>query len=202
MSSIGEAYDYFEVYGDVPPAELIQGGGSSADYLRALKLEPEPPMLVTELPYFQTDQVADQTSTDQTRREVILAGIRQAKDSVSGVKAILERIAPEMTVDSRFYRAVSLFTEQTLDALPSRETWAAEAADMNQPATVAQRTDELYLGSFYRFLVASMLRRALEVQARAFNQRNPTERPSGSGNSAGNLGCAVRDGARVRSQPD
>ena len=164
MSSISEAYDYFEVYSDVSPAELIQGGGSSADYLRALKLEPEPLMLVTELPYFQADQIADQTPTDQTRREVILAGVRQAKDSVSGVKAILERIAPKMTVDSRFYRAVSLFTEQTLDALPSRETWAAEAADMNQPATVAQRTDELYIGSFYRFLVASMLRRALEVQ--------------------------------------
>lgn len=164
MSSITEAYDYLEQYGDASPAELIQGGGSSADYLSNMGLEEDPLILVTELPYFQTEQIADQTPTAKSRREVLLEGIQQAKGSALTVKAILARIAPEMTLDTRFYRAVRLFNQQTLDALPSKEKWVYEAAEMDQAATVAQTTDELYVGSFYRLLVTSMLRRALDAQ--------------------------------------
>ena len=162
ISSITEAYDYFEAYGDVSPQDLIQGGGSSADYLLGMGLEPL--ILVTELPYFQAEQVSNQTPTERTRRDVLLEGAEQARSSTLAVKALLERVAPEMTLDTRVYRAVSAFTMQMLDGLASKERWAKEADGMDQKATVAQVTDELYVGPFYRLLVASMLRRALDLQ--------------------------------------
>ena len=164
FGSIRDAYDYFERYSDTPPAKLIQGGAASSDYLRAMELEPEPIMLITELPYFQSAQIADQTPLSVTRREIVLEGIERARVALNAVKVILEKIAAEMTLDTRFYRAVTLFNAQALDALPSKEAWVKEADTMERAATVAQRTDELYVAAFYRLLIVSMLRRALDAQ--------------------------------------
>ncbi|MCA9838910.1 MAG: hypothetical protein KC422_18480 [Trueperaceae bacterium] len=164
FGSIRDAYDYHETYGSGSPAKLIQGGGSSGDYLRDLGLEKEPLILITELPYFQSEQIADQTPVDKSRREILLEGIKQSRETTLAIRDILDRIKAEMTLDTRFYRAVSSFNEQALNGLASKEKWAKEAPNMDQPATKAQETDELYVGSFYRLLVASMLRRGLDLQ--------------------------------------
>ena len=165
VGSIRDAYDYYEAYGTNSPADIIQGGGSSADYLASMDLpEGTPVTLITELPYFQCPQVSDESPVARSRRDVLLEGVEQTRATTLKVKAILDRIAPEMTLDTRFYRAVSAFTEQALAGLGSKERWAREAEGMKAQATVAQETDELYVGSFYRLLVASMLRRALDAQ--------------------------------------
>lgn len=168
-SSITEAYDYYETYGTQPPADLIQGGGSSYDFLRE---KGDPVMLIAELPYFQSQQVADQTPTGLTRREVILTGIGESREMVSALSRLLERIAPEMQLDTRFYRTVRSFVEQMESGLESKCVWAEEAEGMDQPATVAQEVDERFVGPFYRLLIASMLRRALGAQIAA----TPSER--------------------------
>jgi Zinc carboxypeptidase len=160
-SSIKEAYDYFETYGTVSPVSLIQGGGSSYDYLLG---KGNPLMLITELPYFQSPQISDKSETSKTRRDVILESVAESRTAYKSVQAILETIAPEMTLDTRFYRAVTAFTEQALTGLDSKENWAKTAEGMDATATKAQATDELYVGPFYRLLVVSMLRRAIDVQ--------------------------------------
>lgn len=160
-SSITEAYDYHETYGTVSPAEFIQGGGSSYDYLLE---RGDPVMLIAELPYFQCPQIADQSVTQHTRREVIVAGVEESRVMVDTLAALLERMAPEMTLDTRFYRTVASFTVQMQQGLESKRAWAEEAEGMGALATVAQEVDERYVGSFYRLLIASMLRRALELQ--------------------------------------
>jgi hypothetical protein len=160
-SSIAEAYDYHETYGTGSAAESIQGGGSSYDYLQS---RGDPVMLIAELPYFQSHQIDDQTPTEYTRREVILAGIAESREMVDALAALLAQMAPEMTLDTRFYRTVSSFTAQIQQGLESKRAWAEKAEGMDAPATVAQEVDERYVGSFYRLLIASMLRRALELQ--------------------------------------
>jgi hypothetical protein len=160
-SSIKEAYDYFETYSSVSPASLIQGGGSSYDYLLSKN---NPLMLITELPYFQSPQISDKSETSKTRREVILESVAESREAYKDVQKILGIIAPEMTLGTRFYRAVTAFTEQALSGLDSKETWAKTAEGMDIAATKAQETDELYIGPFYRLLVVSMLRRALDAQ--------------------------------------
>lgn len=160
-SSIGEAYDYYETYGTQSPAELIQGGGSSYDFLRE---RGDPVMLIAELPYFQSQGVADQTPTNLTRREVILSGIDESRELIASLTRLLERIAPEMLLDTRFYRTVRSFTEQMQNGLESKRAWAENAEGMDGLATVAQEVDERFIGPFYRLLIASMLRRALDAQ--------------------------------------
>lgn len=165
MPSIRDAYDYHETYGDGAPAEKIQGGGSSFDYLRAMNIaDGDPVCLITELPYFQSPQIADETRTDRTRRDALLAGLADAESTTREVQAFLDRLEPHATLDTRFLRAVRDFTEQALAGLPSQRRWAQEADGMDAPATVAQTTDALHVGSFYRLLIASMLRRAVAAQ--------------------------------------
>lgn len=161
MISIRDAYDYFDTYGTGSPAALIHGGASSYDHLSS---RGAPVMLITELPYFQSPQVSDTTPTERTRREIILAGIGQTREMMAALRVLLERIAPEMGSDTRFYRTVVSFVDQATNNLESKRTWAESAEGMGAPATVAQEVDELYVGPFYQLLNASMLRRALDEQ--------------------------------------
>lgn len=162
-SSISEAYDYYETYGAGSPADLIQGGGSSYDFL---KERGDAVVLIAELPYFQTPQIADQTPTDRTRREVILAGIDESWEMVDALARLLEHTEPEMTLDTRFYRTVRSFVAQMRSGLESKRAWAERAEGMEEAATVAQEADERFVGPFYRLLIASMFRRALDAQIR------------------------------------
>lgn len=161
MPSIKDTYDYYETYSSQPPAELIQGGASSYDFLQE---HGKPVILITELPYFQAAQIADQTPLTRTRGEIILEGIQQTRDMVSALRNLLTEVAPLMSLDTRFYRTVVSFVELIENGLSSKEAWAQKAGGMDNPATVAQEVDELYVGGFYRLLVASMLRRAIDAQ--------------------------------------
>ena len=168
MPSIRDAYDYHATYGEGSPAEKIQGGGSSFDFLRSMELaDGDPVCLITELPYFQSPQVADESETERTRRDVILEGLDEAESTTRQVQEFLRRAEPHMTLDTRFVRAVREFTDQALAGLPSQKRWAREAEGMDDRATVAQVTDALHVGSFYRLLIASMLRRAIDAQRAA-----------------------------------
>jgi hypothetical protein len=167
-SSVTEAYDYHEKYSPQPPATLIQGGASSFDFLRD---RGEPITLVTELPYFQSPQVADLAPSGRTRREVILEGIERTAETAHTLKGILDEIAGEMTLDTRFYRAVISFATYYLNSLDGKRAWAEKAEGMERPATRAQEADELYVGTFYQLLISSMLRRAIDAQLRQGRSR-------------------------------
>src|SRR5690625_5794383 len=107
MVSIRKAYDSHEQYGEGDPADMIQGGASSYVYLR----ERDPAFLVTELPYFQATEIADQSPTDQSRREVLLQAIDQEERMYGVQNGILERVNHLLTRDTRFIRAVRQFAE-------------------------------------------------------------------------------------------
>lgn len=162
MVSITKAYDYAEKFGSGDPAEHINGGASSFDYMQ--KRNPPPAFLVTELPYFQAKEISDLTPLEETRGEIILSAIKQEEELYRVQASILTRIKPYMTRDTRFLRAVSSFTESGPKMLESKRQWAETAEGMNQPATKAQQADELYVSVFYKLLIASMLVRAIDAQ--------------------------------------
>lgn len=155
------AYDYYEQYGAKDPASLMHGGGSSADYLEPLN---NPVMLITELPYFQSPQVADTRLLDETRGEVILQGIEKDRQVLGTLLELVEACEREMTLDTRFWRASSTFIKQLPKSLESKANWAKEFPGMNEPATLAQKSDALYVATFYKVLIAGMLNRAFSAQ--------------------------------------
>jgi len=170
--SARDAYDYHAQYGSGNPAERISGGGSSWDYLTSIS-EPDrlPMALITELPYFQSPDISDQTPTTETKRAVILAGIDRTCEMLHVLSGLLAQVSGEMAQDTRLMRAVSSFVAHEAKSIESKRKWAQEASDMSRPSTVAQRADELYVRTFYKMLMASMLNRALVEHLRA--QRSP-----------------------------
>ena len=167
------AYDHYERFGPPgkDPAELIQGGASSFDYLRTLGLT-DTVTLVTELPYFQSAAIQDTRPAGMTRREVVLAGVAKAAELVAVLKRALERVRPHVDPTERFFRTVDSFAAYFDTHLETQRRWAETAEGMDEPATVAQRADELYVRTFYRLLIVSMLRRSIESHLRAVD--NPS----------------------------
>lgn len=161
--SVRDAYDYEEEFGNEPPETKIQGGGSAYDYIRSIGLG-DSVLFVTEMPYFQAERIADLSEIDRSRRDVLLQGTDQAEEATTTLKAIFDEIEPRMTKDTRFLRAVRSFIEYYMKSFDSKRNWAMKADGMDQKATVAQEIDELYVGAFYRLLVSSMLRRAIDAQ--------------------------------------
>lgn len=182
--TLADAYDHHERFASEPPASLMQGGASSFDYLRDLGLA-DTVALITEMPYFQAPQIADQSPTERVRREVILEGAEQTRSMAQTLADLLARVEPFMTLDTRFYRTVSAFTTYMLKSVDGTRSWAEKGEDMDRPATVAELTDELYVGSFYRLLIASMLRRAIEAQQ--------ADLGTGEGEAAETLASALAD---------
>ncbi|MFC4456139.1 M14 family zinc carboxypeptidase [Deinococcus sonorensis] len=163
MLSVPDAYEYYETYTDIDPVAMMHGGGSSVDYLKSVGLEGAV-TLITELPYFQAPAVADETKLPITRREVLLAGLDHDTEISEALTGLLDRIEPEMTLDSRFWRASSGFIRSGANAIESQRQWALNDAATLVPATVAQWADALYVSAFYKILMASMLDRALTAQ--------------------------------------
>lgn len=164
--TLADMYDYLERYGEGDPAETIQGGASSFDYLRTLGLDGSV-ALITELPYFQAPQIEDQTPLAATRRDVILSGIARTREVIDVLEAALARIEPFMTLDTRFHRTVSSFVRYMRKSDANTARWAKGAEGMDVPATVAQAADTKHIGLFYRLLIASMLPRAIDAQLEA-----------------------------------
>lgn len=162
-SSVAEAYDYFEAFTDQDPATLIGSGGSSSDFLNTLPGE-RALALVTELPYFEAPAVADPAPSGQTRREVLLAGHGRRQERTRQVEALLAPVRPLMTLDSRLYRAARLFHDHYLAGGESGRQAILNDERTLEAATVAQRADALYVGSFYQLLLYSMLDRAFDLQ--------------------------------------
>jgi hypothetical protein len=165
---VTDAYDYFEKYGPPgkDPASLLQGGAGSFDYLHSLGLE-DTLTLVTELPYFQSPVIQDTSPSGLTRREVVLAGADKTEEMATALKAVLDRVEPHVDQNERFYRTVASFAKYYDTHVETVRRWAETGEGMDEPASVAQRADELYVGTFYRLLVASMLRRSLEAHLAA-----------------------------------
>nr|WP_244977277.1 M14 family zinc carboxypeptidase [Deinococcus humi] len=162
-SSVAEAYDYFETFTDEDPARLISSGGSSGDFLNTLG-EPRALALVTELPYFQASAVADHSLTPLSRREVRLTGLATMERLTAQVEAIYQPVRPLMTLDSRLHRAFRLFHEHYLLTADSQRQGILNDEKTLKPATVAQKTDALYVSQFYQLLIYSMLDRAIRLQ--------------------------------------
>lgn len=161
---ITAAYDHYEKFGPPgkDPAEMLQGGAGSFDYMRTIGLE-DTLTLVTELPYFQSPVIQDTSPSGMTRREVVLAGVDKTEEMADVLDGVLTKVRPHVDQEERFFRTVSAFAGYYRNHITTTRRWAETAEGMDEPASVAQRADELYVGTFYRLLIASMLSRSIRA---------------------------------------
>jgi len=166
---ITASYDYYEQFAPGDPAQYITAGAGSDEWAKTVC---DPFSIVTEVPYFVSAKIGDETPIGRTRREVVLEGIDRGR-------RIYELLAKDLTAteglitrpEGKLLRgAVETFVDSELKSIPSQERWARETSGMDQPATVAQEVDSIYVGVFYKMIVASMLARAIAGELGAENQ--------------------------------
>ena len=143
---------------------MMSGGGTSFDYLEDIGLN-QTIFLMAELPYFQSPAIANDTLLpNRTRRDVLLQGLDKDDESNAVLMSLLTLIQPAMTLDSSFYRGSrSLLILYNTTAASRRQAVLNDNSTL-VPATVAQKTDALYISVFYKMLIASMLDRAIVLQ--------------------------------------
>ena len=159
-----DSYDYYEKYAEGDPAWYITGGASSFEFAERVS---SPFCLVTEAPYFKSPKIGNTSRIDERRGEVLLQGIERARSILGTLERLLTETKGEMTEGAIFLNAVTVFVESELKSLPSQEKWVKEAPGMDEPATVAQKADALWVSGFYRMLLGGMLQRAFKAQLAA-----------------------------------
>jgi len=142
------------------------GGCDSSQWAEKIS---DPFSLVTEVPYFMSAKISDQTELDRPRRDVIMEGVARSRQVYEVMTEAL-RATEGMITDptGRLLRdAVATFVESGVKSLATQERWAKETPGMEQPATVAQEVDSVHVGVFYKMLIASMLARAVDQELAA-----------------------------------
>jgi hypothetical protein len=162
-SSIVDSYEYYAKYAQGDPAQYIVAGAGSAEWAES---QGEVFSLVTEVPYFMSAKISDQTPISVPRGQVIIAGLKRTREVYTMLQRVLGLTEGKLVAgDAPLFRdAVAMFTTAILKGLDSQERWATETPGMETPATVAQEADSLYVGIFYNMLIASMLARAIRIQ--------------------------------------
>lgn len=159
MPSIVHQYEYLEDNIDADPATVITGGTGSLDYAR--RFNENVVTLVTELPYFYDERVADNSATDRSRRAVILESADQREAVVDELAAIYDTAAQYLE-DTPFKRSVEHFIEQSSDRVEAQRSWARSDIDPDEPATVGQVFDALTVRQYYLLLYYGILLRAID----------------------------------------
>jgi hypothetical protein len=160
-TTLVEHYDFLEKFGQGDPCARMQGGEGSFGFARGIS---DPAHIVCELPYFYDERVGDTSPTDTSRKDAILQGIERVREMTGFTSELYARIGQQLTVASRFRTASEHLTKLIVDGLEAKRAWAETSPELDVPATVAQRFDNLVVGRFYNLLIVGMLRRTLALE--------------------------------------
>lgn len=195
MPGTRDTYDYYEKYAGKDPATIISAGTSSVDYAREVAGSF---VLVCEVPYFYDPRIEDTSPADISRREAVLASIEIDEKARSYVENIFTRIRDQLTRPSPFVTALTNFLRHGRDGLEAKRRWAKSDPELERPATVAEKFDNLQVTRFYRLLLLGLLHRAIEYQLAGSSEDQRTASPE-DGLVASGCGAAGQL-ARVREE--
>jgi hypothetical protein len=156
VPTVRDMVDFYSAAG-VDPAAVISGGTASFDYATRFG---DPFSLVCEMPYFYHDAIGDTTPTGMSRRDAQLASLGRSEQEAGFLKEALAGLGSDLA-DNPFYSALRESLSQSTMQLAARRHWATTAPETEQPATVAERFDNLVLSRFYDLLSLGMLNRLL-----------------------------------------
>lgn len=160
MMGVKAHYDYLVKYQpDVDPASLITSGTSCDEYAnRDGKLHSR--VLINEMPYFYDPRIEDTSPSDMTRREAVQENCNQTERDYAVLVPIYERLKGCVHSWNPFFIAVEdRMAGNNAGNIAAKRQWAM-APEFEQPATVAQKFENLYGLGFYRNLTVVLMWRA------------------------------------------
>jgi len=160
-SSILAEYDFLEEYLDSDPAEIISGGTLSFEYAHRLC---NPFTLICEMPYFYHPAINDSSPSDMLRRDALLRAIEESREALGFFSELYDRVKGELTVASPFRDAIEEYLRTSDKELAAEEKWARTDPSTEQPASVAEKFDNLVIQKFHRLTMLGMFLRMLQVQ--------------------------------------
>jgi hypothetical protein len=170
MPYFADDYDYLEQYSPIPPEEMLKSGASSDDYIKARY---QALTVNCELPYFYDSRIEDDSPSDMTRRQAVLAGIEHDREVLRFVKEKYEQAKPLLTVESLFVDAIEEYLRTGENDISTLESAVKKEEEYQRQATHAEKWDALSLRKFYNILYLGQFIRLLEFEKARNEERFP-----------------------------
>jgi hypothetical protein len=139
--SLADDYEFYEAYG-ADPAVVLTSGTSSDAYAEAMW---DCFTLVSEVPYFTSPRIADQSPAGLTRREAKLRGLEIRQQLASWLHERYVEAASRLTTETPWQRTVHAHLADVKDDLRAGRAQAEADPAFAEEASVAQLFDQVYL---------------------------------------------------------
>ncbi|MEU0570991.1 M14 family zinc carboxypeptidase [Nonomuraea sp. NPDC005983] len=136
-------------------------GASSADYAAAFGAL----HLVTEVPIWADERVADQSPTGRTYGQILAAGATGRRELIDAMQAGMRAVAADLSVHSPFRRS----TENTLETFRKLGELEETVPDLARPATVAEEFGNQQMLHLMRLRLLATFLRMLDAEIAAGN---------------------------------
>jgi hypothetical protein len=164
MMSLRGYYDYRAARDEAIPEGELACGTCSADYIATVC---ESLVLMAELPYFQVRGIDDETASDMTRGDALLAKAARRTEHAAFLHARWNEARALFGADNPF----PLLVDDALAAYDMGEG-PISGAEYDRPATKAEALDSLWLSRIFEALELSLVVRACDFElARAKDGR-------------------------------
>ncbi len=164
MVGVKQMYDHMERYAEPGTdfAGSITNGTSSVEFAEEFY---SPYAVITELPYFLDDRIADMSETDITRKAAAESAFNYQRETFELIEKELKALDAIWDKEGNpFYRAIQMYLKIPLQNETTRKMMAADP-QYNQTATVAECFDLAMKSKFYMgILPVAMLWRAVEME--------------------------------------
>jgi hypothetical protein len=159
MFGVQKSYNWIEKNSNIDPAEIIEHGTSSDDYLKGVS---EGFCLVCEMPYYYDKRIEDTTETNKSRREVRIKGLQYSKETYEFLGPIFHQIKDKVDRKSKLFSSVSNYIEKFEKWYEVALNDAKTSPMYEGKATVAQEFDNLVANKLDQMLILGMTRRLAE----------------------------------------
>lgn len=130
--------------------------------------------LLTELPYFYDPRIEDVSPSDMSRIDLLKQNVGEMRMIDNNLRGILKLSQRWMSPENPYMAAVMDFSRDSGGQAALNQA-AADPAYL-QPATVAEKLDQLVVSKFYKMLCYGMLVRANEEELNRGNEEENEER--------------------------
>ena len=153
----GDIYDYYEANLDKDPAEVMKGGGCSADYLEPQNKDAF--TIICEMPYFFCPDSNNLSAcTDMSRKEAILKGFAIQDEYLDALKKAYARLQPYADPQSSCMLALAERCEDNQDHRNAQKSIiAAHPEEYEVPCTISSRFDNLIGTPWYTLIAFGMV---------------------------------------------